>query len=169
MIFYSAIEIKKMKNKKKKSIIGIIFKAFIIFVITFLIGNFPPTFRRGHSSSPQKACYSNIRVIQGAVEMYNMDTSEMMKDLDFNFLLESKFLKEKPFPPEKECNYSNKGDLSEDGQIYCALHGGMVCEGDPEVVSKKERENQIKQLKETFKALFPYAIPAILYLLYALM
>ncbi len=35
-----------------------------------------------------KACFSNIRVIQGAVEMYNMDVATMMRTLDMDVLIE---------------------------------------------------------------------------------
>lgn len=75
-----------------------------------------------------KACLSNIRVIQGAVEMYNMDSPLMLKDLNENSidsLLKGNYLKSEPSKPDYSCKYSSKGDLSEDGEVYCEYHGGL--------------------------------------------
>ena len=87
--------------------------------------------RHGYNYRPQKHCYSNIRVLQGAVEMYNMDNpSNMMDFLDINRLVNSKYLKEPPESPIPCCRYSENGRLSDDdGEVVCAVHGGMITSG----------------------------------------
>lgn len=55
----------------------------LVFVILlFLLASFrmPWSARRGHSER-ERACYSNMRVILGAIEMYNMDHSVMIATL----------------------------------------------------------------------------------------
>ena len=79
-------------EKKKKSYISIFFTAIIMYVINFIIFQ-PPIRRGGHGSSRVKACYGNIRLIQGAVEMYNMDSREMMTELDMKLLIDGHYLK----------------------------------------------------------------------------
>ena len=73
--------------------------------------------RRTPESAKVKSCWSNIRVITGAVEMYNMDNSIMMDKLDFDLLLKGKYLKQMP-----EGYYANHGKLTEDGYVYCVYH-----------------------------------------------
>ena len=85
----------------------------------------PPNFKKGgRINSKKKACYSNIRVIQGAVEMYNMDASEMMSDLNFDDLKSGRYFKEIPVPPDKPCSYQGT-DLDNDGYVYCTFHGDL--------------------------------------------
>ncbi len=160
-----------MKPKKEKSYIAIFFKAFVIFLLTLtIVGFLTPDNPLRHRSDPRLRCYSNIRVLQGAVEMYNMDSDVFMKDLDFNSLIEGKYLKEKPIPPDKYCNYTNKGDLSEEGQVYCVLHGGLTFDVDnTEEKRKKERDDTVKNIKEGIMVLSLYAIPSVIYLFFALM
>ena len=76
-------------------------------------------------SARQKACFSNIRVIQGAVEMYNMDNDTMMKELNIDDLIKGHYLKEKPYHPETSCKYENKGELDDDGFVFCTYHGDI--------------------------------------------
>ena len=163
---------KKMQNKQEKSYKEIFVRAFYIFIITtiiFIISSIISYPRPHHHYNRRNACYSNIRVIQGAVEMYNMDSNSMMKELNLDLLQEGKYLKEKPFPPEEECNYSNKGDLSENGEVYCALHGGMTTEGDEEVINKKANEKNKENITLVFILLFIFSIPSLIYLFFALL
>ncbi|MFZ2957506.1 MAG: hypothetical protein WA705_11495 [Candidatus Ozemobacteraceae bacterium] len=85
-----------------------------------------------HSSRPQarvKACYANMRVMLGAVEMYNMDNSVLLSkitedDVSATGILVSKqYLKSAISHPETGCSYSSSGDLTATGKIRCALHG----------------------------------------------
>ena len=70
-----------------------------------------------------KACFSNQRVIQGAVEMYNMDVATMMQQLDTKILVEGNYLKSEPSKPDTTCEYTNIGDLSGYGFVFCKYHG----------------------------------------------
>ena len=78
---------------------------------------------RSRTSARQKACYSNIRVLQGAVEMYNMDNKTLMTTLDIKKLEEGNYLKPNSIKkPEYECDYFSDGDLSKEGVVACKLH-----------------------------------------------
>ena len=98
----------------------------------------------------QKACYSNIRVLQGAVEMFNMDCSPMMDDIfyegfettEYDYktkkhkktitgLIAGGYLKKKPECPENNKNsvkneYIAFGKLTEDGEVGCAPDFGKT-------------------------------------------
>lgn len=85
-----------------------------------------PNFRKAREQARDKACYANMRVIQGAVEMYNMDHDEMMTvvtEREIEILVQGKYLKSHPVKPEQGCVYGSIGDVSKDGAICCALHG----------------------------------------------
>lgn len=74
-----------------------------------------------------KNCTSNIRVINGAIEMYNMDNKEPITKLDDNGL---KLLKKEGYlreitKPESKCEYKSVGNLSDRGIIYCVYHGDI--------------------------------------------
>lgn len=93
-----------------------------------------------------KACLSNIRVIQGAVEMYNMNSSTPINHLNDNSidtLLKNNYLKIVPSKPESSCEYVSNGNLSEQGVVYCKYHGGVD-------------ENKIKPSPEYIKVLEEY-------------
>ena len=162
-------------EKKKKSYISIFFTAIIMYVINFIIFQ-PPIRRGGHGSSRVKACYANIRLIQGAVEMYNMDSREMMTELDMKLLIDGHYLKNEPRKPDEDCNYYSNEDLTKTGEVCCNLHGGLIAEANSEIARKRDKEEQQKEkerrLKEMNDALFlntMRALPSVLYLLFALM
>ncbi len=118
------------KNDKWKNIginlLRLCFVVYIIYIIVFTLFGPDMSFTHGDKkSSRKKACYSNIRILQGAVEMYNMDNSIMMKDLDMNKLLENKYINNRIELPETSCSYIGK-ELTGDGTIYCELHGDLV-------------------------------------------
>lgn len=68
-----------------------------------------------------QSCYSNIRVIQSAVEKYNIKYRKTpMRQLDIDELIDSGFLKEKVICPENKSNkYISLGNLTKDGEISC--------------------------------------------------
>ncbi len=124
---------------------GCLIKFLILFMLFFyaLVNFFSWGFayrKPVHISSREKACYSNIRVISGAVEMYNMDVKTLMTTLDMNPLLKNNYLK--PITtPENDCEYHSEGDLTEKGYIYCKRHGDI--EGLRS--SENQDNNQIKE------------------------
>lgn len=95
------------------------------------VGFFPaaiavPNFRKAREQAREKACYANMRVLLGAVEMYNMDHSTFASQLDgqvMSNLYQGGYLKSKITAPETACAYYNNGDLAKNGIIMCALHG----------------------------------------------
>ena len=84
-----------------------------------------PNFQKARGSARQKACFSNIRVLTGAMEMYNMDHNTMMHTLDIDALVKGGYLKSAPTSPEPDCEYYSEGDLTEDGVICCKRHGKL--------------------------------------------
>ncbi len=96
----------------------------VIAIIGILAAMAIPNFKKARASARQKACYSNIRVIQGAVEMYNMDSPNMMDSLSIQDLQNGHYLKEKPVSPETNCSYQGTS-LENDGSVYCTFHGDL--------------------------------------------
>ncbi len=88
-----------------------------------------PDFRKKRAEAQKKACYANMRVLLGAVEMYNMDHTEMMTSMDSNqikLLVAKGYLKANIEPPTPQCKYYATGDLAADGIIACSLHGSIT-------------------------------------------
>ncbi len=103
--------------------------------------NIPNGFRNNSRwSTRQKNCYLNIRVIQGAVEMYNMDAPLatgtknvylVMKKLNMQNLVNGGYLKPGIKCPEANSDiYRAFGDLSKDGEVGCGDEtiGGSINE-----------------------------------------
>jgi competence protein ComGC len=76
--------------------------------------------------SAENLCHANMRVLLGAVEMYNMDHSEMINIMDESvikkLMSEGYLLKSFSRCPAKG-KYKNSGDLSSVGVIECTTHG----------------------------------------------
>jgi prepilin-type N-terminal cleavage/methylation domain-containing protein len=64
-----------MKNRKGFTLIELM---IVIAIIGILAAMAIPNFKKAREQAREKACYSNIRVLLGAIEMYNMDHSVMM-------------------------------------------------------------------------------------------
>ena len=102
------------------------YKKLIIICCLLFLGISNNAFAR--RSARDKACLSNIRVIQGAVEMYNMDVSTMIEELNpktMSFLVKGGYLKVEPVKPETQCEYKSVGNLTNNGIIYCPYHGDV--------------------------------------------
>jgi len=92
-----------------------------------------PNFQAARGQALQKACFANQRVLMGAIEMYNMDNDEMIKEITpdmFNaggLLLREKYLANPLRMPDPDCLIYSEGDLTGDsGQIRCKKHGSPV-------------------------------------------
>ena len=75
-----------------------------------------------------KSCLSNVRIIQGAIEMYNMDNSTMIERIEdntFSLLVNGGYLKRIPKGLEKSCEYKSMGNMAENGNgiVFCTYHG----------------------------------------------
>ncbi len=168
-------------EKKKKTFTSIITTTIIILIVTIIITSLDHLFdyRKhkpagnwywyGYARWPDfdggyKLCAFNIRMLQGAVEMYNMDNTSMMTKLDLERLLEGKYIKSIPTSRYYNCKYISKGDLlTEDGEICCKLHGNLS-----EIDQKYKKEKNEFDKKNTIYNVSIRLIPAILYFLYAL-
>ncbi len=87
-----------------------------------------PNFRKAREQAREKACYANMRVILGAVEMYNMDNQEMLHAIDERHIAAlhaSQYLKSQITHPETGCAYFTAGDLASGGVLVCAIHGAV--------------------------------------------
>ena len=90
-----------------------------------IIGICSPVFARRYIAR-DKACLSNVRVIQGVVEMYNMDSATMIEELNpetMNILIKKRYIKGELGKPEPQCEYKSVGNLTRNGIIYCPYHG----------------------------------------------
>lgn len=120
-------------NKKKigNSCVQVISIGILVIVILVFIMIITPNTDYHRPLAREKACYANMRIILGAVEMYNMDHTKMMKELNqanMKLLVKKpdQYLLKMPEKPEKGCEYYNTGDLSDGGVICCALHGTVT-------------------------------------------
>lgn len=84
-----------------------------------------PDIRRPYPAR-EKACYANMRVLLGAIEMYNMDNDPPMIYLNpemMEHLVKQQYLKVFMTGPTEACAYSSTGNMTASGQIVCASHG----------------------------------------------
>ncbi|MBF0405848.1 MAG: VWA domain-containing protein [Candidatus Riflebacteria bacterium] len=92
-----------------------------------------PNFRKSREQARGKACYANMRVLLGAVEMYNMDNPVFITKIDEEAMknLSCGYLKGPLNKPENKCGYYSAGDLTKpEGRIACALHGTVEDDTD---------------------------------------
>ena len=107
-----------------------VFQSIILFLIFFFLLGTAGSNKRHNSykneNSRVRACRSNISILNTAVENYNLDSAQKMKNLDQLKLLEGKYLKKIIIKePTDECYYYSFGDLTVDGIIYCDYHGDI--------------------------------------------
>ena len=150
-----------------------IWELMIILAIIGILAAMAVPNHRGHGRryGRLRSCQSNIRVLQGAIEMYNMDVPTPMMMTEINdenqkILIKGKYIKSKEplVCPEtyQKGHYLSEGDLSsEEGVMYCTYHGtldeikitpGMTYreykrEKD-KIEEEKEREKIMKERQE---------------------
>ena len=150
-----------------------IWELLIVIGIIFILAAMAVPNHHGRNSSSRRLnyCRSNIRVLQGAIEMYNMDVPTPMMMTEINdenqkILIKGKYIKSKEplVCPEtyQKGHYLSEGDLSsEEGVMYCTYHGtlegikitpGMTYreykrEKD-KIEEEKEREKIMKERQE---------------------
>ena len=111
-----------MKNRKGFTLIELM---IVIAIIGILAAMAIPNFKKAREQAREKACYSNMRVLLGAVEMYNMDHSTPLNTPDQTKLTGNNgYLKAAVACPEATGNYSGN-DLSGNGVLSCSVHGSV--------------------------------------------
>lgn len=121
-------------HKQGKTFLNIlVIIIFLVVGIFYIFVNARPI-RSSHGGPlvREKACYANMRVLLGAVEMYNMDNDVMIKHMDnkaISLLVKGKYLRKDPQKPTSSCEYLDDGDLTNGGLIRCREHGTV--EGPP--------------------------------------
>jgi hypothetical protein len=139
--------------KKKKSFRDLLLYIYLTGAVLFIfLGPVKQTIGGRGPGSPQKRCYSNLRVIQGAVEMYNMDVSTMMTTLNQEVLREGKYIKSDKdlVCPMTEIGGTYSGeDLTDNGEIICSYHGGLMAVGPYDLdYMEGADKTKIKKLKK---------------------
>ncbi len=111
------------------SCIGGVVKVFGFFIVLGIVlgiaGNMGSS-RQYRGQAREKACYANMRVLLGAIEMYNMDNNMPLKSVREDterFLVDAKYLRSSLSKPEPGCHYSSTGDITDNGKITCDIHG----------------------------------------------
>ncbi len=129
-------------NKKNIIIISVVVIALISVLIirSIIIGRM----EKARDAARAKSCAATQRILTGATEMYNMDHPEMLTSLNVKALLtpsynpytkkNESYLREDPTKNDFGCEYASKGDLTQDGYIYCKKHGSVE-----EIVNKYGR------------------------------
>ena len=158
-------------NRDNKNFNGyIVFSlAFILFCEFFLISIMStPNLTMNRTSERRAACFSNIRLLQSTVEMYNLEKNNPMKSIDLDILVKEKYLKKVPTPPDTNCIYSSEGNMMDKGKVYCKFHG-FYDENKEKELKEKERTDAIKNKTHTILLfLFVCSIPALIYILFAI-
>ena len=98
---------------------------FILFSSSLLLA------KKSRDYPRYQECLSNQRVIMGAIEMYNLDNSTLLENLDedkIKMLVDKGYLKISPRGPETSCKYLFTNKYSENGDVYCEYHGGVDSE-----------------------------------------
>ena len=145
-------EFAKKPNRVILHSIGI----FLIFLIVCFLAKGQSTFNRPVyriGTKEAAKCFSNLRLIIGAVEMYNLDGNEMIKTFDADavlYLLNKNYLKKEPERPTNHCDYLSEGDLTDKGFIYCEYHGSL--DGRIKGKSGIPREYVVSYIEDNKKA-----------------
>jgi hypothetical protein len=124
-----------MANKERSVsfIFKVIFNVILFSLCCFFIIDRYLNRNSVWEKSRKKACYVNMRLLLGAVEMYNLDHATCIKSLipdhyaDKNsILISQKYLRNYLVRPTENCAYYSRGDLSTvDSAIFCREHGAV--------------------------------------------
>lgn len=87
-----------------------------------------PDLEKAREERREKLCMTNMRILTGAIEMYDMDHQTMINSIDSNtiaMLRSQGFLKGDITPPTPMCEYYSDGDLSKTGVVACTSSRAM--------------------------------------------
>lgn len=159
--------------KTKRSRTSVIIEGLVLMVIMyFLFESGKPNFcKRVPRDYYQKQCFSNQRVISGAIDMYNMDHELMIHEFNehtYKLLVEEKYLHN--IKDYCECEYLVEGDLAVDGYIYCLNHGSpdRRKEGINPEASLHPKKDRKRELNENLIEFVFCTLPTIIHYLTSL-
>ena len=118
----------KLKLNRKGSFLTVL--GIIIIIVYVLFNMSLPHYDGSRTSARQKACFSNQRIIEGAIEMYNMDNKipieTALPGQAFvqceEELVKSRYLKNYIELVEPDCSYGFF-DILGSGTVFCKAHG----------------------------------------------
>ncbi len=131
-------QVKMFKNNEKNAF-TLIELITVIAIIAVLAAMSQPNIHHGNRAlARQKACFSNQRVLQGAIEMYNMDVPQIIHTAlpngDFGdleeLLVREKYLKNYLELPEEDCAYGVIDLDGSGGNVFCKRHGTTATKDD---------------------------------------
>ncbi|MFZ5949694.1 MAG: hypothetical protein ACOYXC_03240 [Candidatus Rifleibacteriota bacterium] len=109
---------------------GFIEMAILMAILVIVGAIFYPNYRKCYRQQNRgKACYANMRILLGAIEMYNMDHETKINykvddpTREDSLLVKERYLKSPLTKPDTDCSYSIAGDVTRDGFIKCSVHG----------------------------------------------
>jgi hypothetical protein len=113
-----------------KSTIRFFIVFFLSFAATFFLAfKLAPDHKCG---PPAKVCIANQRILTGAIEMYNMDNQNSLKELkkeDYlnndGLLLRSGYLKKPLEMPSENCQLLFKLNDKNEPELSCKKHGSI--------------------------------------------
>ena len=155
---------KSSNSTKKRNIYIVISLAFILFCEFVLLAIITtPNVTKSRTSTKRAACFSNVRILQAAVEMYNNDKTDFMISLDINTLINEKYIKNAPTKPESDCEY-----LLENGIVYCKYHGFYDEKREKELKAKEKSKITRSKTESFFLFILICSIPSLIYLFFTL-
>lgn len=133
-------------------------RSVILIAITFISFCILETplfaYKPVRASGRQKACFSNQRVIEGAIQMYDMDHTNIMRTAlpggDFeeleNQLIKEHYLKAHIEGPEEKCSYGYivKDPENYDVVVFCKNHGTIETKDIEKPIIPTYNENDEK-------------------------
>ena len=137
----------KNLNKKGFTILELL---IVILIIWFLASNAYPKGIRNLKTYEryQKYCFSNQRVLLGAIEMYNMDNSTFMENAlpgpeferCFKILQNGNYFKGSLNTKDYDCEYGFI-DIMGSGNVFCKIHGCIPSDSQNSIVFPKLEAN----------------------------
>lgn len=129
------MEIKIMKRKFNRKGLFLTVLGIGFIIVSVMMNMAVPNIHHARASARLKACFSNQRVIQGAVEMYNIDNKDnkilietalpgnAYADVE-ELLIENGYLKDNIHLYEPDCSYGFI-DINASGTVFCKKHGSL--------------------------------------------
>lgn len=137
---------------KHKNAFTFIELLIVIGIISILAAMAVPNVHPVRIDPTKKPCFTNQKVIEGAIEMYNMDNTIMMETAlpgrDYEdherILLDNRYLKNPIEPPSPDCSYGFV-NICATGSVFCKKHGGSFESEHSDKVIIPEYDTKLEQ------------------------